>query len=59
MPIWEFNCTYYLEINAVKLKEVNVENGCKKDHPYIMDVSFSKYGFQEMESILQVIVFLK
>ena len=27
--------------------------------PYILDLSFSKYGFQKMESTLQVIRFLK
>ena len=34
-------------INAVKLKEVKVESGFNKDHPYIMDLSFSKYDFQK------------
>ena len=36
-----------MKINAVKLKEVKVENGFNKDHPYIMDLSFSKYDFQK------------
>ena len=36
-----------MEINAVKLKEVKVENVFQKDHPYIMDLSFSKYDFQK------------
>ena len=26
MPIWEYNGKYYLKFNAVKLKEVKVEN---------------------------------
>ena len=26
MPIWEYNGKYYLKINAVKLKEAQVEN---------------------------------
>ena len=47
MPIWEYNGKYYLKINAVKPKEVQVENAFKKDHPYIMDLSFSKYDFQK------------
>ena len=44
---WEYNGKYYLKINAVKLKEVKVENGLNKDHPYIMGLTFSKYGFQK------------
>ena len=36
-----------MEINAVKLKEVQVENAFQKDHHYIMDLSFSKYDFQK------------
>ena len=35
-----------MKINAVKLKEVQVENAFK-DHPYIMDLAFSKYDFQK------------
>ena len=59
MHILEYNGKYYLKVNAVKLQEVKVENGFKKDHPYTMDLSFSKYDFQNMESRLQVIVFVK
>ena len=47
MPIWEYKGKYYLEVNAVKLKEVKVESSFEKDHPYIMDLSFSKYDFQK------------
>ena len=47
MPIWEYNGKYYLKVNAVKLKEVQVENAFKKDHPYIMDLTFSKYDFEK------------
>ena len=47
MPIREYNGKYYLGINAVKLKEVQVENAFQKDPPYIMDLSFSKYDFQK------------
>ena len=35
-----------MKINAVKLKEVKVENGFNKDHPYIMDLNVSNYDFQ-------------
>ena len=47
MPIWEYNGKYYLKINAVKIKEVQVENAFQKGHPYIMDLTFSKYGVQK------------
>ena len=46
-PIWEYNGKYYLKNNAVKLKEVKVENSFQKYHPYIMDLTFSKYDFQK------------
>ena len=36
-----------MKIDAVKLKEAQVENAFKKDHPYIMDLPFSKYDFQK------------
>ena len=35
-----------MKINAVKLKEVD-STGFKKDQPYIMDLTFSKYDFQK------------
>ena len=47
MPIWEYNNKFYLKINAVKVKEAKVESGFNKDHPYIMDLTFSKYDFQK------------
>ena len=47
MLIWEYDGNYYLKINAVKLKEVHVENACKKDHPYIMGLTFWKYDFEK------------
>ena len=43
--IWEYNNKFYLEINAVKVKEAKVENCVKKDVPYIVALSFSKYDF--------------
>ena len=46
MQIWEDNSKYYLNINAVKLQEVQVENAFK-NHPYIMGLSSSKYDFQK------------
>ena len=47
MPIWEYNEKYYLKINAVKVKELPVETCLKKDHPYIKDLTCSKYDFQK------------
>ena len=47
IPIWEYNNKLYLKINAVKVKEAKVDNGFNKDHPYIMDITFSKYDFQK------------
>ena len=46
-PIWEYNNKYYLKTNDVKVKEAQVENGFKKDVPYIMDLSFTKYNFDK------------
>ena len=36
-----------MNINAVKLKEVQVENAFQKEHPYIMDLTFRKFDFQK------------
>ena len=36
-----------MKINAASLKEVQVESAFQKDHPYIMDLSFSEYDFQK------------
>ena len=47
MPIWEYNNKYYLKINAVKVKELQIEIAFQKDHPYIMDLTFSKYDFEK------------
>ena len=47
IPIWEYNNKFYLEINAVKVKEARFEHGFKKDVPYIMDLTFTKYDFQK------------
>ena len=47
MFLWRYNGKYYLKSNAVKLKEIKVENDFNKDHSYIMDLSFSKYDFQK------------
>ena len=46
-PIWEYNGKYYLNINVVKVKELPVETVFKKDNPYIIDLTFSKYDFEK------------
>ena len=53
-PIWEYNGKYYLKINAVRINEL-ADGGAsadaslefKKDVPYIMDLTFSKYDFEK------------
>ena len=47
MPIWEYNDKYYLKINAVKIKELADVAEFKKDVPYIMDLTFTKYDFEK------------
>ena len=47
MPIWEYNDKYYLKINAVKINELADAIEFKKDVPYIMDLTFSKYDFEK------------
>ena len=47
MPIWDYNYKLYLEINDVKIRELPGEIEFKKDVPYIMDLTFSKYDFQK------------
>ena len=36
-----------MKITAVKVKELPVETCFKKDHPYIMDLTVSKYDFEK------------
>ena len=47
MQIWDYNDKFYLKINGVKIKELPGEIEFKKDVPYIMDITFSKYDFQK------------
>ena len=47
MPIWDYNDKSYLKVNAVKFKELPVETSFKKDVPYIMDLTFSKYDVEK------------
>ena len=45
--IWDYNAKFYLKINDVKLKELPGEHVSQKDVPYIVDLTFSKYGFEK------------
>ena len=47
MPIWDYNDKFYLKINGIKIKELPGEIEFKKDVPYIMGITFSKYDFQK------------
>ena len=38
---------YYFKINSIKVKELPFETCFKKDNPYIIDLTFSKYDFQK------------
>ena len=46
MLIWEYNNQFFLGINALKVKEAQVENGFEKYVPYIMGLIF-KLWFSE------------
>ena len=43
----EYTGKYYFKINAVKVKELPVETCFKRNNPYIIDLTFSKYDFQK------------
>ena len=56
MLIWEYNNKLYLKINDVKVKgvadmlrkdELHIGNAFKRNHTYIVDLTFGKYGFQK------------
>ena len=47
MQIWDYNGKFYLKVNDVKIRELPGEIEFKKDVPYIMDVTFSKYDFKK------------
>ena len=47
MLICDYNGNYYLKINGLKIRELPGEIEFKKDNPYIMELTFSKYDFQK------------
>ena len=46
MPIWDYN-DIFQRINDIKNRELPGEIEFKKDSPYIIDLTFSKYDFQK------------
>ena len=59
IPIWEYNGKYCLKINAVKRKEVQVENAFKKIILILWIDRLVNTIFRRVEGRSQVIVFLK
>ena len=47
MPLWDYNDKFYFKTNDIKIKELPGEIEFKKDVPYIMYITFSKYDFQK------------
>ena len=65
IPVWEYNEKYYLKFNDKRLDEYSVNkynedqtNGIeqiifKKDIPYIMDLTFKEYNFQQKNETIK------
>ena len=47
MPLWDYSDKFYLKANGLKFRELPGEIEFKKDVPYIVDLTFSKYDFQK------------
>ena len=47
MPLWDYNGKFDLKVNDLKIRELPGEIEFKKDNPYIVDLTFSKYDFQK------------
>ena len=47
IPIWDYNDKFYLEINGIEIRDLPGELEFKKDVPYIMELTFSKYDFEK------------
>ena len=47
MPVWDYNDKFYLKINDISNKKLPNEHTFQKDVPYIMDITFRKYDFEE------------
>ena len=47
MPLWDYNDKFYLKANGLKIRELPGKVEFKKDNPYIVDLTFSKYDFEK------------
>ena len=47
MQICDYNDKLYLKTNGLKIRELPGDRVFQKGVPYIMDSTFSKYGFQK------------
>ena len=47
ITIWDYNDKFYLKANDLKIRELPGDRVFQKDVPYIMDLTFSKYGFEK------------
>ena len=47
MPLWDCNDKFYLKANDLTIRELPCDIEFKKDVPYIMDLTFSKYDFRK------------
>ena len=47
MQIWDYNGKFYLKVNDLKIRVLPGKIEFKKDVPYIMDLTFSKYDFEK------------
>ena len=47
MPTWDYNYKSHLKTNGVKIRKLPGEIEFKKDMPYSMDLTFSKYEFEK------------
>ena len=47
IQIWDYNGKFYLKINDLKIRELPGKIEFKKDVPYIIDLTYSKYDFEK------------
>ena len=47
MPLRGYSDKFYLKVNGLKIKELLGKIELRKDVPYIMDLTFSKYDFEK------------
>ena len=71
MPIWEYNGKFCLKFSEKAVYDYSIDlmnesDGsevtqitCKKDVPYIMDFTFTKYGFEKNQEHITGYAFTK